>query len=323
MTEKLILSADIGGTNSRFALFKVSPDRALKMVEKIWLRTREATSFYELLGKLRKEGFGRAVDDAWISVIAVAGPVEDGNYSSPPYIPWDIDLKAALKKGLLKQAYLINDFIAQAYACLGPSGKGAKLIKQGVSLKGTPIGVVGAGTGLGKAVLVPVGDDYVALASEGGHGYFSFLKEREFEFLEFYRKNSGQWHITENLVVSGQGLRYIHWFLTGEELAPEEVTEKVKNSEETLSWMAGFYGRLCRDYALNLLCRGGLYIAGGVAARTPEIVLHPEFVREFCDSPTMGHILREIPIYLIDDQDSGLWGAALYGKHIASSSDLQ
>lgn len=34
------------------------------------------------------------------------------------------------------------------------------------------------------------------------------------------------------------------------------------------------------------------------------------------NSPTMGHLLENIPVYLIDNQDSGLWGAAFYGQQI-------
>jgi glucokinase len=58
---------------------------------------------------------------------------------------------------------------------------------------------------------------------------------------------------------------------------------------------------------------GGVYIAGGVAARTPAIVTHEAFGAEFRSSPTMARLLEGMPVYLIRDEDSGLWGAAALG----------
>jgi len=77
--------------------------------------------------------------------------------------------------------------------------------------------------------------------------------------------------------------------------------------------IARFYGRVCRDFALNTLCFGGLYISGGLAARNPEIIYHPCFIEEFFACEKMSHILKQIPIYHIKNQDIGLWGAAFYG----------
>jgi glucokinase len=136
------------------------------------------------------------------------------------------------------------------------------------------------------------------------------------KFQEFYRGKSGLQHITSNLVVSGRGLRYIHWFLSGDELEPQEVAARFTPESATLAWAAKFYGRVCRDFALDALATGGLYITGGVAAANPGILAHADFRHEFLDSPTMEHILANIPLFLIDNQDSGLWGAAYYGRQI-------
>lgn len=68
------------------------------------------------------------------------------------------------------------------------------------------MGILGAGTALGKALLVPlVGGGFQALPTEGGHSYFPFLSEREFTFQKFYREKSGEHHITGNLVVPSVG----------------------------------------------------------------------------------------------------------------------
>jgi glucokinase len=314
---KNILAADIGGTNSRFAHFQIDENGSLVLMETKWLATTEAGSFSQLLEQLRQSDGAFPVDEADIAIIAVAGPVKHGTYSAPPYISWDIDLAGGESKKVFRKGYLINDFVAQAYACPSPVGKSARTILAGEIDPDGTIGVIGAGTALGKAILVPIpGHGFVALPSEGGHGDFPFISRQEMAFQEFYRRKSGQKHITGNLVVSGRGLRYIHWFLTGEELEPREVAARFTPESVTLAWAAKFYGRVCRDFALDVLALGGLYIAGGVAARNPEILTHAGFRNEFLGSSTMGHLLATIPVFLIDNQDSGLWGAAFYGRQI-------
>ncbi len=319
MKIRTILAADIGGTNSRFAHFQSDRNGTLALKGIKWLPTSEAKSFDHLLRQLSASDFTLPADEADIAVIAVAGPVEDCSYCAPPYIVWDIDLGRKTGGKLPRDAYLINDFVAQAYACRSKVGLSATPVLSGKPAADGVIGVLGAGTALGKATLVPVtGQRFLALPSEGGHAYFPFISPEEFAFQNFYREKSGESHITGNLVVSGRGLSYIHWFLTGDNIEPQEVSAlfQEEKASETLAWAAKLYGRVCRDYALTALTTGGLYIAGGVAARNPEILSHENFKSEFLDSPTMAHILSDIPVFLIDNQESGLWGAAFYGQQI-------
>jgi len=315
---KTILVADIGGTNSRFAHFHAdSESTLLELVGTKWLPTTKADSFDQLLAQLLASDFSLTPDKADIVVIAVAGPVEHGQYCAPPNIAWNIDFSRDQGEKLSQHAHLINDFVAQAYACRSPVGKSARVILPGETIADGAIAVLGAGTALGKASLVPVsGHGFLALPSEGGHAYFPFISPGEFSFQEFYQEKSGQKHITGNLVVSGRGLRYLHWFLSGEDLEPQEVAARFTPESETLAWAAKFYGRVCRDYALEVLALGGLYIAGGVAAKNPEIITHENFRNEFMNSPSLGHLLANIPVFLIDNQESGLWGAAFYGQQI-------
>ncbi len=315
--KKNILAADIGGTNSRFANFEIDQQGSLVLKGTKWLATAEAKSFSHLLEQLGASDAAFSAAESDIAIIAVAGPVQHGTYSAPPYISWDIDLTSRENKKIFRQVSLINDFVAQAYACPSPVGKSARMILAGEAEADGTIGVIGAGTALGKATLIEISDHgFMALPSEGGHAYFPFVSPRELAFQEFYQEKSGQKHITGNLVVSGRGLRYIHWFLTGEELEPQEVAARFTPESETLAWAAKFYGRICRDYALEVLALGGLYIAGGVAAKNPEIINHANFRSEFVDSSTMGQLLAKIPVFLIDNQDSGLWGAAFYGRQV-------
>lgn len=312
---KNILAADIGGTHSRFAHFSSDKRGDLSLIETRWLNTSDASSFGQLIDDLGRAGMSLSPGDADIVVIAIAGPVENGVKSSPPLIPWDVDLSSARKDYGFREFALINDFIAQALACLTEAGRSARDILPGKPEKNSAKAVIGAGTGLGHAALVPDGEGgYLALPSEAGHANFPFVSKREYEFQEFLLKERGERYITGNTVVSGQGLSYIHHFLTGEKLSPAEVAERFPRHPETLEWAAGLYGRACRNFALQVLALGGLYIAGGVAAKSPELVTHKFFESEFRSSDTLSGLLEKIPVYLIADENSGLWGAANYGQ---------
>jgi glucokinase len=309
---KNILSADIGGTNSRFGHFIIDGEGRLSLVESIWLSTAEAGSFSDLIANLRKSSFSFEPGHADIAIFAVAGPVENNVRSKPPLIAWGIDISSAAKDFGFKRCVLINDFIAQAFACRSPVGNVAEEILTGSPDPAAATAVIGAGSGLGKAVTMPAPDGgYIALPSEGGHTNFPFMSAREYEYQNYLMKERGDQYITANTVVSGRGLSYLHHFLTGRKLGPSEVVKEFSLYPETLEWASRFYARVCRNYVLETLSMGGLYIAGGVAAKAPELLQHPFFENEFRSSDTLAAILSKIPVYLIKDENSGLWGGAM------------
>jgi len=265
---KNILTADIGATNSRFAHFTSDDNGNLTLVNTIWFQTGNVSSFEELILGLNRKSFSILPVRADVTVIAIAGPVERGIYSAPPFISWDIDISNAKIDYGCNKCLLINDFVAQAY---------------------------------------------IAIPSEGGHASFPFSSEKEFQYHEFLLKQLNQNYITANFVVSGRGLSYLHHFLSGRELKPEEVAVELSAETETLTWASRFYGRVCRNYALETLALGGVYIAGGVAAKIPQLLKHSAFEAEFRSSSTMSDILSNIPVFLITNEESGLWGAAFLG----------
>lgn len=306
---RTILAADIGGTNGRFAVFTVSDAGDLSMGESVWLETKACASFAEMIAKLGESGLPLLPQDADAVGIAIAGPIENGSYCKPPNIDWDVDL-AGRDSRLLPHYTLINDFTAQAWACLTPAVADALEILEGRGQGGT-IAVIGAGTGLGKAALVPDGrGGYVVMPTEGGHTLYPFVSREEFEFLDFVRERTGRRQIIGDIVVSGLGLSLIHEFFTGERLAPSEVAAGFYSKSKVLAWAARFYGRACRDLALGTLAQGGVFVSGGVAAKAPELVTHPAFSDAFLYSETHADLLQYISVKLNVNEDSGLWGAA-------------
>jgi glucokinase len=121
-------------------------------------------------------------------------------------------------------------------------------------------------------------------------------------------------YVEAEMVLSGRGLVLIHHYLTGQKLRPSQISEQIGDDDLTVQWMARFFGRVCRNYALQLLAYGGVYIAGGIAAKLPQLVTHPEFAAAFRSSATMSDELKKIPVFLNANEESGLWGAAFFGQ---------
>ncbi|WP_051822528.1 glucokinase [Desulfonatronum thiodismutans] len=310
----LYLAADIGGTTSRFALFEDRGDTMrLRGVERI--PTSEADSFRDLLCLLRNGPLGPEVPRCRAGALAVAGAVQGGVQAAPPNIPWDIDIRSANLSGLPETVILLNDFAAQAYACKTTALDRAVTINAGQPDERGMAGVIGAGTGLGHGMLAPLpGGGFLALPSEAGHAAFAFVNQEEAVFEDFVRRELGLDYVFAEAVVAGQGLTLLHWFHFGQRLRPEEVAATLDDDSPVCAWFARFYGRACRQFALNILATGGMVVAGGVAAKNPVLVRHPEFWREFTDNPNYRALLQDIPVVLNTNEDSGLWGAALAAK---------
>jgi glucokinase len=62
-----------------------------------------------------------------------------------------------------------------------------------------------------------------------------------------------------------------------------------------------------------VLALGGVYLCGGVAAKNPLLVEHPAFLEEFRLSPSHNDLLSGLPVLLNLNEDSGVFGAAIFG----------
>ena len=164
-------------------------------------------------------------------------------------------------------------------------------------------------------MLIPDGRmGYLACASEGGHGNLPIENEREVEFQQFaLSRLQGVNYVSWEDVLSGRGVSLVHEFLTDQRLGPEQISAKLQATPETLHWLATFYGRMCRNFALEVFATGGVYITGSVAAKNPVLLSCESFRDAFLATRVHRQTFERIPVYLVDDDDNGLWGAAYFG----------
>ena len=318
-----LLAADIGGSNSRFALFALQEASAalpeLELVREQWLPTAQYGTFADLARALRlPDGSPFVPPGTPLASLGIAGPVRDDS-CTPPNISWSIQTDEAAAALGIPTVLLVNDFVAQGYACLfaalKPQARAALEIAELHAGKKNPapFALVGAGSGCGKALVLP--EARMVLPSEGGHGEFPFRRDEE-AFANQLRDSLGE-RIVVEMPVSGKGLCRLFAYHCGENLPPAEVCARLNPprtaaEQRTLSWFARFYGRVCRNFALDAMALGGLYVTGGMAMRVP-VLEHPAFLESFWDSKDMYHLLRDVPVFHIRSQGAGLWGAAAYG----------
>jgi glucokinase len=336
-----ILSGDIGATHSRFALYVAehagTVDAAgtppLTLLGSRVLKSADRPSFNAALHALFTDGEdGPALlDPARLpdaAVIAPAGPIE-----GPPgdercrmtNLPWLIktsDLRDLLGTDRVR---LINDLEALAWACLLPEAVAARLVVAGTARPGAPAAVVAAGTGFGQALLLrpPETEREAAgdfgrfararvLPAEGGHAEFPFVGAREFAFAAFAAARLGTDRPIRDHIVGGAGLTHILAFLGGPDVGPVEAAAICPHHPEALEWYARFYGRACRNFVLDTLALGGVYIAGGMAARL-GVLESPAFVAEFRADSHPSALVHGVPVFHVRDPHAGLFGAAFFG----------
>lgn len=328
----LVLAADVGGTNSRFALVRFSGGRA----ERAWRRdwpSRGRGSLTEIAREAAREVGAAGLGSFSAATLAVAGPVEDGR-SVATNLPWTIDARELAAELGLPRVGLLNDLEANAWGLdlLGP-GELATLLPG----DGSPVGnraLVSAGTGLGVAGAQWDGDRHRPFASEGGHASFSPCGALQAELCAFLAEELG--HVSWERVLSGPGLVNVYRFLrdTGRGAEPRELAAAVEReggaavsraalaggsplAEAALLLFAELYGSMCGNAALTFLARGGVFLGGGIAPKILAFLQRPAFAEAFLGKGRLRGLLGEVPVRVVLEPDTALLGAA---RHAALSA---
>ncbi len=316
----IILAADLGGTHSRFALYS---EKAGALEEKTSLDLPSgAHDFAGLLRSVVSQWPGGTDDlkDADVVSLAAAGAVTGGRIRMTNVrCVADADVASSFFPGA--RVLLMNDFEAQARGCLAGERRfweplrgdaGTALADALGGKEKRPMAILGAGTGLGAAWLTFDGRGRMnVLPSEAGHAPFPFHGGEERAFAAFMAERGGTSAVTAEQVLSGRGLALLHEHLTGKLSPPEEFTAAGSFADsDCCRLFARFYGRFCRMAAYFLLpC--AIVLTGGVAGRSPCLVRHPEFLREFLRrGEAAPRVLEDIPLALNMNSRAGLLGAA-------------
>jgi glucokinase len=321
----MILAGDVGGTKCNLGLF-LKEGSALHSVFQRRFATRNYAGLESLIGDFLEQAAaqgestgGRAIDAAGFGL---AGVVVDGCLHAEN-LRWALDVPALARKLNLKNIVLLNDLTATAFSLDRLSSSDLVPLNEGTPEHHATRAVIAAGTGLGEAILFWDGKEYRVERSEGGQGDFAPRTEREVQLLLHLMNRLP--HVSWEEIVSGRGFRRIHEFLNPashhvsfdapDGASASEITQRGLGRScpvcvETLAFWTEMYGAIAGNFALQTLALGGVYVAGGIAAKILPKLRDGTFFQAFCGQSKLASVLARIPISVIVNEDAPVWGAA-------------
>jgi len=293
------LLGDIGGTNARFTLLAGGEfTRTQTIAVADYERIEDAIESY-----LKEVPAGLKPAEA---ALGVAGPIT-GDKIVMINSPWTFSIANLKKQFGWKALHVVNDFGANALAVPDLSEEFLLQIGDGVPAPDEPIAVLGPGTGLGVAALVPSPTGWIALTGEGGHATLAALDSREASIIDVLRRQYA--HVSAETVLSGPGLVNLYDALC--ELAgkpatpstPEHITRLYPGCDpqcrEAVAMFCAILGTFAGDIALTFGARGGVYIMGGIVPKIHEIFRHSAFRERFEFKGRFRDYLSAIPTYVV------------------------
>lgn len=318
-----VLAADVGGTNTRVALYPVGapPDAPLALAH---VPSAAHASLDALLAAFVDE---HRVTGLMGACLAVAGPVIDGAIDVTN-LPWRVEARAIAALLGITKLRLVNDLEATAFGMLHLPRDRFEVLQTGTRERAQGrVVVAAAGTGFGLAVLDWDGAHHHPRATESGHVGYAPRNEREIGVLRGLLGRHGR--VSVEHIVSGPGLHSVYGVLREASGVPEpEALGRQMQSvdpsaviaasalagedavcEAALEVFAESYAAAAGDAALAQLALGGVWIGGGIAPKLLPALRHPGFLEAFRDKGPFESLLASLPLEVCLDPDTALMGA--------------
>jgi glucokinase len=325
MTMGYSLAGDIGGTNTRLSL-------SVAGTYEPFIQINYLSAAYGSLADIIEVFLGETlIRDVTSACLALAGPVT-GRIVKLTNLPWAVDGDQVARRFNIARVVLINDFVAVGHGVEALQASDLVVLQAGhVQALGERL-VAGAGTGLGVAWMSWQGGAYLVSPAEAGHMDFAPTDEMQCLLLRYLQHRHE--HVSYERIVSGPGLLAIYEFLrdTGlgfpsaqllvamaEGEAAAALSEFSQRDDEPIAGMAielfmTVYGAFLGNLALAGLPLGGIYIAGGIAAKNTFQIQRGEFMKAFLAKGRFADLLANIPVMLVKHKDVGLLGAQLVAQ---------
>jgi glucokinase len=318
----VILAGDVGGTKTQLALYEPgSLPRSPSSQQR--LPSRDFPSLEALIG----EFLARTRVQPTRVVLGIAGPVVN-NQCEATNLPWRMSGDQLGQSLGGARVTLMNDLVTTSWGLGELSDADLETLHEGQPANGNRA-LIAAGTGLGEALIVRDGERWLPCASEGGHADFGPRNPLEDQLLEWHRTRHGR--VSYERILSGPGLADLFRFLRdarrGDE--PADVAREFDTAADpavvvtqsalegrseraslALELFCDIYGAEAGNVALKFLAVGGLFVGGGIAPKIRPVLASGRFTRAFLDKGRLKPVLEQIPVRLIRDENTSLWGAA-------------
>jgi len=337
----LLLAGDIGGTKTLLATYRLEggrleQQRLERYPSQAWPDFAAMVAHFLSADPLPAETPRQGC-------FAVAGPVIGGQVKVTN-LPWQLDQQQLAGSCGLEHLELVNDFAVLVYGLPHLAADQQQALRPFPAvepLAGAPLAVLGAGTGLGTAIGVPGPSGLIAVASEAAHAEFAPRSAEEWRLKQWLLEDLQLDRLSLERVVSGTGLGHLfRWMLSEQPAAgdhplaevalawdaaerqgradrpdlPAQVSAAADRgdplAEAALALWLGAYGSAAGDLALQCLCRGGLWVGGGTAAKLLHHLRSPTFLTPFSAKGRLSPLLESIPLMALVDPGAGLFSAA-------------
>ena len=306
-----VLVADIGGSNSRFAIATATQEATQRWPQLSGVASYPNEGAASLESQVERYLTDTAAPAPVCASFAVAGPVAGGR-ARLTNRPWTIDAAALAETFALRRVTLLNDFAALAHGLAFLPVGGRIVLQAGAKNARGPLAVLGPGTGLGAALVLAPGQQQVVVPTEAGHADFAPVEARDWALRETLAAEAAP--VTAERVLRGDGIAQLYRALGGGEQATAEICARSGNdgrAAEAIAWYLQLLGRFAGSLALTLGATGGVYLAGGVLPRLAERLPGSDFLAGFNDRGPLAAYARAIPVHLVVDAGAALGGAAL------------
>jgi glucokinase len=321
---KRILAGDVGGTKVIMALYALDDNGVLTLTAEQRYPSHEYTTFYEILEDFRN------THDAPVDAtgIGVAGPVFDRRCQATN-LPWILDAREIEKQETVGRVALVNDFKAAALGVLHlKSDEWVDLNPSAKAVDKGPIAVLGAGTGLGEAILFHAAGHYQVIPTEGGHTDFAPRNEDEIGLLRFLTRRHKR--VSYERILAGAGLHAVYDYLVDAKFAPENpqvkaemekedpaavvseygLSKKDPLCEKALDMFTAIYGAEAGNLALKIIASGGVYVTGGIAPKNIDKMTDGTFMDAYTTKGRFSNLVASFPVRVVMNKNVGLLGAA-------------
>lgn len=319
MTEYALIG-DIGGTNARFALTDLAAPAPRILQE----RTYGDTDFGNLRDAARHY-LGTTHAEPKHAALAVASPIE-GDAVTLTNRDWSFN-RGTLQQALgLGQLQLINDFAAIAWAAPYLAAD-VRLTIHGTAATPPqgPVTLIGAGTGLGVALLTgSSAQGWHVVPTEGGHASFAPTDDEERAIATWLGVRHGR--VSNERLLSGHGLSNIDAALRGispvaaptpqpgtrrsKDVVDAALTGNDPDAGRALRRFCRIYGAVAGDAAL-LHGANTVLIAGGVVLHFLDFFRRSDFMDAFIAKGRHTDYMRRMAVQVITHPNPGLLGAAV------------
>ncbi|MFT3791926.1 MAG: glucokinase [Rudaea sp.] len=320
-TRTAFLAADVGGTHARIGLVRATADPAdghprLSISQYRKFVCADYANLHDILREYTHCVGGVAATQA---CIACAGLLLDDHLVNAN-LPWPVSLARLRDELGFESVAIVNDFTAVAYAAhFQEIAESTRIAGNDAIDPRQPRLVVGAGTGLGAAALIPGGTRPTILATEAGHAALAARTQLELEILRRLAGDAA--HVPNERIFSGPGLLALYRTLCALRAAhaqfesPAQVTSAALAGSDALAAEAvevfcAWFGSLIGDLVMMLGAYGGVYLAGGVLPQIAPLLRASGFAARLGDKGPLREALERVPVHLIEHGQLGVAGAA-------------